>query len=492
MAAVTKKAAFIIAQLFALLLVMCAAGVRSVQTNYAGDVPMWNHIMNSEPQAGFAGIPRGIILPHHTMTATMAARFYAGLAQRVSPRRIVIIAPNHYESGDRNIVTADNVVYPTVFGNLEVDHEASAFLSNRHGIRVDDSVFVKEHAVYYHSPFIKKFFPEAKIVPVLVKWDAERGELDDLASALLEITGDETLVLASADFSHYNRRYTADYHDESSYSAIVNFEMEWIFNAEIDSPGSIYVLEKIMAAKGYLRCERIFHTNSEDFTKRHEAITTSHQYFAFYSGKPLCRKVFTMMACGDIGIANDSLSVLNGWRWQRCSDLSGDRSINRYLSIIRGEEDRFLSGYNLYLFDLARHDDVIHYSINGLNVTVTGADSYIPGDDEFARIKKLAGGSDCTVVFVYPGEGIKPEIKRTGRKLADSGADIVIFKNSGRKAQHEFYKGRLIIYSLGDFITAGSDSSGEICQVLVSEGRLKADFIPIEVKDGFPVEAAFR
>lgn len=485
MVAVIKRTASVVSIPGLLLLLAISLTGGAVRTNYAGDMPMWNHIMGSQPAARFSGKPRGVILPHHTITATVVAGFYRGLSAKVSPERIIIIGPNHYETGRGNIITAASCVYETVYGSLEIDRDASGKLVQVSAAVCDDTVFENEHSIYFHSPFIKKFFPRAKILPVLVKWDTPRIELDALASVLETLADDHTLVISSVDFSHYNMRYSAEYHDAASYAAIMNFDYDRIFSCEIDSPGSIYVLQRIMTAAGSMRCERIRHTNSEDFIGRTIDNTTSHQYFAFYQGKPEYRKTAAILAAGNILPGDNLLCIQTQWKWDRSYKPETDSSTMQYLRYIRGEEDRFLSGYDLYIFDMPAGNPEMNLKINGLDVRLIRVD--LDGTAVRKLVKKSAKQS-CTVAIVYSKSWQNINLKKTGRSLVSKGADVVIFKNTPGAPRYEYYKSRLIVYSLGDFITPGIDSSGELCQIMVSSSEIKSNFIPLTIIKGYPQE----
>lgn len=482
---VIKRLVFISLEIFLLLGLSPVVGI-VVETNYAGDVPMWDNIMSSEPAAEFTEIPHGVILPHHTITTTMAARFYKGLGRRVQPKSILLIGPNHYESGKSNIITAKDISFKTVYGNVEIDRLLLDNLANSQNIEIDDSVFIKEHAVYYHAPFIKKFFPCAKVIPVLIKWDTPRNELDELVNKLNQIVSDDVLVLASVDFSHYGKRCTANYHDYTSFAAIMNFDYDGIFTSEIDSPASIYVLEKIMSEKKCRRATRIYHTNSEDFVCKQQLITTSHQYFAFFSGEPVCQKMITIMIPGDIHAEKNELGIRTSWLWDRSYSFNNDKTVTRYLKNIRGEEDRFLTGYNLYLFDRNKSENIFNYKKNGLKISVINVDKSNVGN--MTLVKENSINADCTIVVCNVLSENKNYYKKIARKFIDDGADIVLFRGVHNITGNEVYRKGLVLYSLGDFINPATDSSGKICQILFTENKIEYNFIPVKVMNGYPSE----
>ena len=70
--------------------------------DYSSDA-LWERYLSEE---GSYEIPEGVVgavLPHHLITALELTRFYRGLRERIDPRVIVILSPNHYEVGEANV-----------------------------------------------------------------------------------------------------------------------------------------------------------------------------------------------------------------------------------------------------------------------------------------------------------------------------------------------------------------------------------------------------
>lgn len=82
------------------------------------------------------------------------------------------------------------------------------------------------------------------------------------------------------------------------------------------------------------------------------------------------------------------------------------------------------------------------------------------------------------------------------RLAIDQGADLVVGHHPSQLQGAELYKGRPIVYSLGDFVFGSDveDTSAEsaVLQVSLRDRQMKVDLIPVEVKDGQPrqLEAA--
>ncbi len=475
-------------------------GQVGIDSFYPGDTLMWNHIMASGAPLQFPAAPRGVILPHHAITTTAVARFYRGLQKVIQPQTIFLIGPNHFDSGKHNIQTMDSCVYNTVYGELKVDSGYVRQLVQNGIVFRDDRAFLREHAVFFHAPFIKRFFPRAKIVPIIIKWGTGTAELDALVHELSQIIPADALVLASVDFSHYNFKEVADFHDITSYTTISNFNYSGLFSLEIDSPASIYVIEKLMAAFGCKRAVRLLHTNSDDFTHTKEQRSTSHQYFAFFPGKAERRENITVLAAGDIRTKNRVLFLRTQWPWDRGYRQDKDTTVTRFLKDLRGEEDRFFMGYDLYIFDLPETDKVYSFSKNGITVNLlklNERDGQAGGSGaQAARIREAAKNADHLIVLYQfnGGGGISAPRKQAVRGFIDNGADIILGRGpegAAVDAAHmEYYKRKLIMYSLGDFITDGHDSGGELMQLLLTKDNIECRTLPLKIIRGYPEQAA--
>lgn len=142
--------------------------------------------------------PKALIVPHagFVYSGPVAATAYAAVAPWASEiRRVVVLAPAH-RAAVQGLVAAGASALRTPLGDVAVDVEAI----ERAGICNDPAAHAREHAVEVHLPFIQRFFPDAKVVPLLVG-DASPAEVGRALEALWG--GDETLIVVSSDLSHY-------------------------------------------------------------------------------------------------------------------------------------------------------------------------------------------------------------------------------------------------------------------------------------------------
>lgn len=336
---------------------------KPINSPYPNDVKMWNHIFGSEGEWTLEQT-KGAILPHHIIVASEINKFYKSLAKVASPKLFVIIGPNHYQSGVADVQTCYDCVYKTTEGEVKADKKTASLLVNNGVASRDDKTFQNEHAIFSHAPFIKRYFPNAEILPIVFQWKTPKEEVDKTVDWLTKnfANRDDIFFIASVDFSHYMPKNVADLHDESSFATISNFDFNNIYDLEIDSPSSIYAIEKLMKNFGYQNVERLAHTNTQDFLKTPITRTTSHQFITFSKGSQnKTEKTITALFLNGT-FKNLRLDILNSWNWMPKAALKYPE-----LNSIRGEEDRFLMGFDYVVFDLPKGECKSYFQ-NGLKI----------------------------------------------------------------------------------------------------------------------------
>ena len=254
------------------------------QVDYSSDF-MWGRFFREEGSYPVAGDLAGVVLPHHLVTALELTKFYRGVSEVMSPGLVVIVSPNHYEEGEAVFQTC-NCSYETFDKvDLETSEEDLGLLLGSGLAQLANENFEIEHGVFAHANYVKHFFSEAEILPVIVKGDASVEELDALVGYFErkygERLGEDVLFVASVDFAHYMTAEVSDVHDEVSFEAVSVFDYESYWDIELDSPGSIYVVSRLAELAGFDQVDLVEHTNSQDYFQKFIEETTSHLYITF-------------------------------------------------------------------------------------------------------------------------------------------------------------------------------------------------------------------
>jgi len=415
------------------------------------------------------------------------AQTYNGLSKILNPETIVIIGPNHYQNEKSNIQTCKSCKFQSIDGLVSINSKLSQKLVDSNFASYQDDTFIKEHAIYSHTPYIKKAFPNAKILPIILKWETPQKRTKELAQWLSKNLPDNSLVIASVDFSHYNPETVANFHDISSFSTIANFDFQNIYNLEIDSPASISTITELMNIKKYNSTERIFHTNNQNYRTKTLDSTTSHQFIAFHKGNIKQKKTITIMSIGNINDKlKSNLSFHQNFQWN-INAQTPNTETNPYLTEIRGIEDRFLVGSDFLVFDLPTNTCTTKEQ-NSIKISFCKFNQSKDIKKQLKTIKKQKEIKNNHIYLQYNfnTKTLTKSQKDLTKRFIDYGVDIFIGKGIKKPLPIEKYKNSIIAYSLGDFITNTKTSNGTILGIALSQKNIKTFKFPIIIKNGKP------
>ena len=145
----------------------------------------------------------GIAVPHHLLAADLIAEGFFRLRNQQYDR-VVLLCPDHFLRGKTPVSTTRRS-FRTALGLVEADREWVSRLAALDLVS-ESNLFSHEHGAQAQLPFVARFFPQARVVPLAIKANAGKEELEPLfaeLSRLLRVDGEHTLVVQSTDFSHY-------------------------------------------------------------------------------------------------------------------------------------------------------------------------------------------------------------------------------------------------------------------------------------------------
>jgi AmmeMemoRadiSam system protein B len=146
----------------------------------------------------------GVVVPHagYVYSGAIAGKVFADTAV---PRRVVVLAPNHTGRGARVAVWSRGA-FALPGDQVPVDEELCArLLDTGVGFVVDHEAHRYEHALEVELPFVRARRPDALVTPVILGGldGAECVALGRTLAEAVDAIGDEVLVVASSDMSHY-------------------------------------------------------------------------------------------------------------------------------------------------------------------------------------------------------------------------------------------------------------------------------------------------
>lgn len=444
-----------------------------------------------------------ILLPDLNFSTDLAA-FFESLSKTRDVKTFILLGENHKLSGKYEIAFSQSG-YDTVFGKLELDLALQEqFLSNEK-IAGGTSFWAlnEEQSIDVFPPFIKKAFPDAKIVVIAIKDFAKEDKLIALKEMLNSLPEDEIFVISSTAFSQEMDTQVSDFHFELSRAVLETFDISGIEQMDIDSRPVVFTLMKFLEQK---------ESKKVDFE--------SPQVVTFYKGEPVSSdRNLTILTFGDLmlgryvrtlideaGSKNYVFENIEGYegRFFEGADIvhgnlegpiKGEGKKGGTAMVFSFNEDvaPFLKKVGFNLMSLANNHavdqgwDGRESTINALNQAglswcghpsevdplsvyygsvgekklafVCFHDVTFKLDDAAALdlISKVREEVDYLIVSIHWGYEYKhsPDLSsqiEPGRAFIDAGADFVIGHHPHVVQSFEIYNGKFIFYSLGNFV----------------------------------------
>ncbi|OFW16090.1 MAG: AmmeMemoRadiSam system protein B [Acidobacteria bacterium RIFCSPLOWO2_12_FULL_67_14] len=193
------------------------------------------HLAAAAGSAEMRRCPRAIVAPHAGLmySGPVAAYAYA-LAQSCSYTAVVIVGPSHFVAFD-GVAIWPRGSWETPFGPVPVAEDlARAVAAQSPGIVEHPAAHAREHSLEMQLPFVARLLPGVPIVPLVMGYQRREtafGLGDALARGLAGRPGDDVLLVASSDLSHYEDARTASRLDGVVLQHIEAFDADGLMDA---------------------------------------------------------------------------------------------------------------------------------------------------------------------------------------------------------------------------------------------------------------------
>lgn len=209
---------------------------------------------------------RAGIVTHHFLASGLMVRFFDMLQAEASPETIILIGPNHFHHGRRNI-SLSSLPWKTPFGMIGTDQGMTQQIKAATGLAEDTEAFTGEHSVGVPIPLLKYYFPHCRVVPILIDVDAEESQLKALRTLLTGFLGNpKVLVLLSMDFSHNSTPRITDLRDEQAEQAISTLGADRVDGLHVDCHKGLWLLLSSLRDLGNIKVQINEHTSSSRLT----------------------------------------------------------------------------------------------------------------------------------------------------------------------------------------------------------------------------------
>lgn len=454
---------------------------------------------------------RGVVVNHHLLAPDLIAETF-NIISSEKPITVALISPNHFFAGRGQIISS-LYDWKTPYGVLESDKNLIRKLEDANLLNVEESPFEKEHGISNLVAFIKKTLPSAKIVPLIVKDTFSFRAGDVFAENLNKILPQDSLIIASLDFSHFLPSNAADFHDAKSLAVITNFDYEAIKFLDVDSKPSLRIFLKYLDLKDAKEFTLLKNSNSAKILEDEKISETTSYITGFFSlGDKKENNQITLLSFGDLMLDRyvkkevdengKNYPFLNIERFLGGSDLvlanlegsftdfqAKPLDPNNTIFTFNPDLVPALKRLGFNIFNLANNhsldfgktgfgqsknylkNSVLDYfgdpqnntdisiikNIRGTKIGFVGFNEF---NSNFSRvideIKKIKQETDFVVVYAHWGKEYQENFSKNQQTKAhqfiDAGADVVLGSHPHIIQPIEVYKNKVIFYSLGNFL----------------------------------------
>lgn len=460
----------------------------------------FSKFQNTEKHSALA-----LITSHHFLAKDLIAQTFANINSS-QIKTIIIISPDHFNQiDDASCLTQTtlNTSWKTPFGLVDSDQNFIRDISQKKSFCQNLNTFRGEHGIYTLTPFIKNYFPNAKIVPLVLKQNSDLAYYHNLGQEISKTVNlNETLLVVSSDFSHHATVDQAIKNDQKSIELLPHKKVEEISSITNDCQQCTAFLF------GYLTnintdFNLVSNQNSYDLSGEKNNNITSYVNAYFSQSKTLTT---TITITGDVMLGRDvmttSLSKNPSYPFEKTADIlkkaditfvnlenpiieNCHQSDNQFILCANPKMIQGLTFAGIDIVNLA-NNHTKNYGHNGFvqtqnylkneKIDYVGAENLIikninqtkfgflgfdfttnkPKDSDYTLIKNSKEKVDVLIVMTHWGNEytVAPTTaqKLTALNIINAGADVIVGGHPHWVQSMEYINNKPVFYSLGNFI----------------------------------------
>ncbi|MEI6650393.1 MAG: AmmeMemoRadiSam system protein B [Candidatus Moraniibacteriota bacterium] len=419
------------------------------------------------------------ITPHHLLAEKDIDEVFRTVSEKDgndSVGRIILVSPNHFGIGKSWVIGSEKD-WETPSGMIRSDKVSLDGL--RDVAFVSDGIFEREHGIRNILPYIKKYFPRATLVPLALQDGLPDGKADALAERLYRLSDPHTLLVVSADFSHYLDWNFSRFHDIKSLETIRHFDTSHVSSLDIDCVSCVRLAMKFSELRGASNYQPLSRSSAlESIGTNKVGQETSHMtgYFSTESVRDASAvDTLQLLFAGPVAperMTDDARRTFMG-QDGNIFEQGGESRMNVFAAAPSGKissDAVFETG-----------GDVSFRLVGGKKVAFIRTD--IGASDIrsiVTRITDAKAQSDTAIVLWKNDPDVRSasgdERVNRARAFVDAGADMAVGTDPLSVGAVEVYKGKLIIPSMGD---VSRDGSGLIFGIGFSRETTDIVFMPV-------------
>lgn len=173
----------------------------------------------------------GGIVNHHVLATDLLMQFMFELKRcRPELKRMIILSPDHFLQS-RTAFAIHERPYLVQSNLIQVATSSVKFLKKSKQVADQPHMFDMEHGIAVPVWFAAQVYPKLEIVPIAVKADLNRDQVQDMVEWLTSESAQGTFILVSSDMSHYLQDVVALNDDEETRLALSKNNQDFFWNA---------------------------------------------------------------------------------------------------------------------------------------------------------------------------------------------------------------------------------------------------------------------
>ncbi len=158
----------------------------------------FNYLNNIKPRSG--------TVSHHLLVAPLIDIWFKELKkQNIDIKNFFILSPKHTELGNGNICLSSLDWELSNKNMVKTNKNYIKKILEKLDIKEDQYAFHKEHGISALLPFINHYYPDAKVIPIIMdEFNKQIGICKKLSEVISELMlkDENSFLLISVDFSH--------------------------------------------------------------------------------------------------------------------------------------------------------------------------------------------------------------------------------------------------------------------------------------------------
>ncbi|MCB9135641.1 MAG: AmmeMemoRadiSam system protein B [Anaerolineales bacterium] len=238
--------------------------------------------LSEVPETAPGGQVQALIVPHagYLYSGPVAAHAFAWV-RGLHPKTVAVVSPLHSPHPAR-VLTSAHAAYQTPLGRVQVDRARVTRIEQLLRAQLGDGLHPlsndPEHALEIELPFLQHLLNPFALIPIMLRdqtWQTARAVGEALANVL---RGEETLLVASSDLSHFYPQSTAQKLDAEILHRIEHMDAPGIIEASETGEGyacgrgAIAAVLWAACLLGANQARVVYHATSGDVTGDFERV----------------------------------------------------------------------------------------------------------------------------------------------------------------------------------------------------------------------------